>query len=111
MHRIWWTLNMILAAGLTPMKSSIKVSCCFLNFSSLKIILNNLYTLGEDSYMLQHDIDKYDTNEEDKNREIEDSSMFGLTPTPQPETKGLSRTAKAAVQPTQGIEPEKITGD
>lgn len=46
----------------------------------------------------QHRDFKYDTNETQRMQEIEDSSMFGLTPTPQPETKGMSRTAKAAVK-------------
>lgn len=53
----------------------------------------------DDSMHLDHNRDfKYDTNETQRIQEIEDSSMFGLTPTPQPETKGMSRTAKAAVK-------------
>lgn len=59
------------------------------------------YTIEEISQYINHDIDKYDSNHSSAIREIEDSSMFGLTPTPKPESKGMSRTDKAAVRPTQ----------
>jgi hypothetical protein len=40
---------------------------------------------------------KHDSDFKDKNHEIEDSSMFGLSPTPQMPNKGFSRTQKQNV--------------
>jgi hypothetical protein len=47
--------------------------------------------------------EREDDNEGERNQEIEDSSIFGLTPTPKPETNKMSRTTKAPVKASKNI--------
>lgn len=54
---------------------------------------------------------KVDSDFKDKNHEIEDSSMFGLSPTPQMTNKGFSRTPKDAAEVEAKEEDEHVTSN
>jgi hypothetical protein len=54
---------------------------------------------------------KMDSDFKDKNHKIEDSSMFGLSPTPKMSNKGFSRTPKDATEAEVKDDDEHITSN
>jgi hypothetical protein len=62
------------------------------NYQTFKV--SPVKIMGDDSQIPStNNFEKYEINEDEKIKEIEDSSMFGLTPTPKPDTKEKSRTS------------------
>jgi DNA repair exonuclease SbcCD ATPase subunit len=62
---------------------------------------------GHQDYQM-HDT-KHDSDFKDKNHEIEDSSMFGLSPTPQMPNKGFSRTQKQNILEDEDEDEDDVT--